>query len=128
VRALSRSNPQIPALEQRAAAIQRAIDNETAKVAGGDRSLSVKSAEYERLALERSLAEKQLATALSSLELARNEAQRKQLYLERIVQPSKPDVAMEPRRLRNILATFLLGLVAWGILSMLVAGVREHQD
>lgn len=128
VRALSRDNPQIPALEQRAAAIQRAIDSETAKVAGGDRSLSQKSAEYERLALERGLAEKQLAAALASLEQARNEAQRKQLYLERIVQPSKPDVAVEPRRLRNIFATFLLGLVAWGILTMLVAGIREHQD
>ena len=128
VRSLSQANPQIPALQKRLETLQREIDSETAKVAGGDRSLSVKSAEYERLALERGLAEKQLAAALSSLEIARNEAQRKQLYLERIVQPSKPDVAMEPRRIRNILATFLLGLVAWGILTMLVAGVREHQD
>jgi capsular polysaccharide transport system permease protein len=30
--------------------------------------------------------------------------------------------------MRSILSTFLLGLMAWGILSMLVAGVREHQD
>ena len=65
---------------------------------------------------------------MTSLEQARNEAQRKQLYLERIVQPSLPDVAVEPRRLRGVAATFLLGLVAWGILSMLIAGVREHQD
>jgi capsular polysaccharide transport system permease protein len=108
--------------------LQHEVNLETSKVAGGDRSLSVKSAEYERLALERTLAEKQLAAALSSLEQARNEAQRKQLYLERIVQPSKPDVAVEPRRIRNVLATFLLGLVAWGILTMLIAGIREHQD
>jgi capsular polysaccharide transport system permease protein len=39
-----------------------------------------------------------------------------------------PDVAQEPRRLRSVAATFILGLVAWGILSMLLAGVREHQD
>ena len=58
----------------------------------------------------------------------RNEAQRKQLYLERIVQPSLPDVAVEPRRLRNVLATFALGLVAWGVIGMLLAGVREHQQ
>ena len=70
----------------------------------------------------------QLASALASLESARNEAQRQQVYLERIAQPSLPDVAQEPRRLRSIAATFILGLVAWGILSMLVAGVREHQD
>jgi BexC/CtrB/KpsE family polysaccharide export inner-membrane protein len=43
-------------------------------------------------------------------------------------QPNLPDHATEPRRLRGILATFLLGLVAFGILSMLIAGIREHQD
>ena len=53
---------------------------------------------------------------------------RQQAYLERIAQPSLPDVAQEPRRLRSVLATFVLGLVAWGILAMLLAGVREHQD
>lgn len=128
VRSLSQNNPQVRALQKRMETLQREVDIETAKVAGGERSLSNKSAEYERLALERTLAEKQLAAALSSLEQARNEAQRKQLYLERIVQPSNPDVAVEPRRLRNVLATLVLGLFAWGILSMLIAGTREHRD
>jgi capsular polysaccharide transport system permease protein len=35
---------------------------------------------------------------------------------------------MEPRRLRAVLAVFVLGLVAWGVLSLLVASVREHVD
>jgi capsule polysaccharide export protein KpsE/RkpR len=39
-----------------------------------------------------------------------------------------PDEPEEPRRLRGIFATFVLGLVAWGVLSMLLAGIREHQD
>ena len=69
-----------------------------------------------------------LASAMSTLEQARNEAQRQQLYLERIAQPSKPDEAMEPRRLRGVAAVFVLGLVAWGILTMLIAGIKEHQD
>ena len=97
-------------------------------MAGGERSLSSKAAEYERLTLDRSFADKQLAVALTSLEQARNDAQRKQLYLERIVQPSLPDVAVEPRRLRGVLATLLLGLIAWGILSLLLAGVLEHHS
>ena len=95
--------------------------------AGGG-SLSNKSAVYERLALEREFGDKQLATALASLEQARNEAQRKQLYLERIVQTSTPDVAVLPKRLQAIVATFGVGLVMWGVLSMLVASIREHQD
>lgn len=121
-------NPQIQALELRARTLQNEMDLETNKVTGGDRSLANKAADFQRFALDREFADKQLASALASLESARNEAQRKQVYIERIVQPSLPDIAMEPKRMRSILATFFLGLVAWGILSMLLAGVREHQD
>ena len=128
LRTFTPQNPQIQSLQLRAQTLQAEMDAETTKVAGGERSLSGKAAEFQRLALEREFADKQLGSALVSLEQARNEAQRKQVYLERIAQPSLPDVAMEPRRLRSILATFVLGLVAWGILTMLLAGVREHQD
>ena len=128
IHALTKDNPQIMPLQKKLDTLEAEIRSENAKVAGGDRSLSSKSAEYERLALDRGFAEKQLAAALSAVELARNDAQRQQLYLERIVQPSLPDVAMEPRRLRSVLATFIVALVAWGVLTMLLAGVREHQD
>ena len=128
LRSFTPENPQIQALQIRARTLQTEMDIETGKVTGGERSLANKAADYQRLALEREFADKQLASALASLEQARNEAQRKQVYLERIVQPSLPDTALEPRRLRSMLATFVLGLVAWGILSMLLAGVREHQD
>lgn len=121
-------NPQIQALKKRASTLQAEIDVETTKIAGGERSLANKAAEFQRLALDREFADKQLASALASLEQARNEAQRKQVYIERIAAPSLPDVALEPRRIRSILATFVLGLVAWGVSSMLLAGLREHQD
>jgi len=128
VRSLAPKNPQVSVLQRRVGILEAEIQKETAKVAGGERSLSSKAAEYERLALNRAFADKQLATALASLEQARNEAQRKQLYLDRIVEPGRPDVAVEPRRLRNVAATLALGLVAWGVLSLLIAGVKEHQD
>ncbi|MES2978756.1 MAG: hypothetical protein V4731_10055 [Pseudomonadota bacterium] len=121
-------NPQIESLQLRTATLRAEMANETRKVTGGELSLTNKAADFQRLALEREFADKQLASAMVSLEQARNEAQRKQVYLERIVAPSLPDKAMEPRRLRGILSTFVLGLMAWGILSMLLAGVREHQD
>ncbi len=120
-------SPHPPALELRATTLESEIAKETEKITGGDNSLASKAAEYERLALEREFADKQLASALVSLELARNEAQRQQLYLETVAKPSLPDGPTYPRRLRGILTTFVLGLVAWGIASMLVAGVREHK-
>jgi capsular polysaccharide transport system permease protein len=124
----TKNNPQIPSMQLRVQNLRQEIDAETKQVTGGNRSLANKAAEYQRLALEREFADKQLGSALASLEQARIEAQRKQLYLERIVQPNKPDIAMEPRRIRGVLTTLVLGLVAWGILSMLIAGVKEHQD
>jgi capsular polysaccharide transport system permease protein len=124
----AKNNPQIPSLQLRAKNLREQIDVETTQVAGGARSLANKAAEYQRLALDREFARTQLGSAVASLELARNEAQRKQLYLERIVQPSKPDRAMEPRRIRGVFSTFVLGLIVWGVLTLLIAGVKEHQD
>lgn len=125
---LTKENPQIPVLKKHIQMLEAEIELESARVAGGGRSLASKAVEFQRLALEKEFADKQLASALASLEQARNEAQRQQLYLERIAQPSLPDAAMEPRRVRNILTTLVLGLVAWGVLTMIVAGIREHLD
>jgi len=128
VRSLAPNNPQVPVLQRQVGILESEIQKEMAKVAGGERSLSNKAAEYERLALDRVFAEKLLGTALASLEQARNDAQRKQLYLDRIVEPGKPDIAVEPRRFRAVLTTLVLGLIAWGVLSLLVSGMREHKD
>lgn len=122
----TKDNPQIPVLKKQIEAVQREIDLETDKVAGGSGSLSGKAVEFKLLALDRDFADKQLTTALASLEQARTSAQRKQLYLERIVQPNKPDYAVEPRRIKNIFTVFVLGCVAWGILSLFISGVKEH--
>lgn len=125
---LTRDNPQIPVLKKRIQMLETEIELESSRVAGGGRSLASKAADFQRLALEKEFADKQLASALASLEQARNEAQRQQLYLERIAQPNLPDAALEPRRLRNILAVIVLGLIAWGVLGILSASIREHMD
>lgn len=119
-------NPRIPVIGTQIATVQQEIDRELGKVAGNQRSLAATIVQFQRLTLEDQLAGKQLAAALGSLEEARNESQRKQAYVERIVQPNRPDDPIEPRRLRGILTTLVLGLVAFGILRMLLAGVREH--
>lgn len=128
LRQVAPQNPQIPALEAGIRGLTEQIDSEFGKAAGGRRSLAASAVEYQRLALESQFSDKQLANAMASLEEARNEARRKQAYVERIVQPNLPDYPLEPRRLRGILATLILSLIAWGILSMLLAGVREHRD
>lgn len=126
--AAANQNPQIPLLKIRIAGLQRAIAEQMGAVAGGSGSLSAAAAQYQRLQLEREFSDRQLAAALATLQDARNEARRQRAYVERVAQPSLPDDAMEPRRIRSILSVLIAGLVAWGVLSMLLAGVREHKD
>ncbi|TCM18686.1 capsular polysaccharide transport system permease protein [Novosphingobium sp. PhB165] len=128
LRAFAPQNPQIEVLETRVSGLASEINEQLGVVAGGNKSLSSRAAQYQRLWLENQFADKQLASAMASLEDARNEARRKQAYVERIVQPNLSDEALEPRRLRGIFSTFILGLAAWGIISMLLAGMLEHRD
>lgn len=129
ISALSPNNPQLPTLKVKINTLQEAINEQSSRLTGGGgRSLSNKAAEFDRLTFQQNFAQQQLASAQASLEQARNEARRKQLYIERLVQPSMPDFPMEPRRLRSVFATFVLGLIGWGILTILAAGVKEHHD
>jgi capsular polysaccharide transport system permease protein len=128
VAGVAKQSPQIPVLQNRIRILQEQISSEMSKVAGGRSSLSSKSPEYDSIVLDRDFADKYLQVALDSLEQARQNAMSQQLYLERIEEPGKPDIAIEPRRIRDVLATFLLSVIIWGILSLLVTAVGEHSD
>jgi capsular polysaccharide transport system permease protein len=128
LRAFARDNPQLPVLENRIKTLQAEMDAQMAKVAGGRASLSSKSPEYETIMLDRDFAAKRLDIALSALEQARANAMSQQLYIERVEEPGRPDVAIEPRRVRNVAATFLFSMILWGISSLLTTAVREHSE
>lgn len=119
---------QIPFLKTQVAELESEIARQTSRIAGGSRSLSANAARYQELTLASQFAEQQLAVALASQQDALAEARRKQAYVERIAEPSLPDYPSYPRRLRSIIATLVLGLLAWGVLSMLLVGIREHRD
>lgn len=121
-------NPQVSALQQRRASLQKQLEQKSKVLSGSGNSIATQTADYQRLMLDYELAQQQLSTAITSLHNTRNEADRQQLYLEVINQPSKPDWAQEPYRLYNILATFIIGLMIYGILSLLLASVREHKN
>lgn len=126
LRAFTPGNPQIEFLDAKLRGLTQEVDAQMGKVAGDRKSLSSTAAQYQRLSLEAQFADRNLASAMTSLEEAKNEARRKQAYVERIVEPNLPDAALEPKRLRGIIATLLVGVTAWLILSMLLAGMREH--
>jgi len=128
VRNVSPNNPQIGSLERRVQGLRSAVAAENARVIGPGGGLSSKSPAFDRFVLEKGFADRQLAGTLAALDAARSEAARKQLYLERLVQPNLPDRALEPRRLRSVLTVLVVGLVIWGVVSLVGASIREHTD
>jgi capsular polysaccharide transport system permease protein len=122
----SPNSPQIPLVRTRIAALEKLILDERAKITGDTDSVATALSEYERLDVQRMLAEKQLASAFVSLEAARLEAQRQQLYLETIAQPNLADYPLYPRRIVSFATIVASCLVAYGIAWLLAAGVREH--
>lgn len=119
---------QIPFLRTQIRGLQQEIRETEQSLAGGTQSLSTAMVRYQELQLTSQFAEQRVAIALASLQEAQAEARRKRAYIERISDPSLPDYAEEPRRIRSIFATFILGLIVWGVLSMLMIGVKEHRD
>jgi capsular polysaccharide transport system permease protein len=120
------SNPSIPSLEVRAAALQDQIAAQRGKMTGSEDALSAKMSDYERLTLNREFADKNLTAALASMEMARQEARRQQIYIETIVAPNLPDESTEPGRIRMVLTVFVFSLAAFAMTWMLLAGAREH--
>jgi capsular polysaccharide transport system permease protein len=121
-------SPQLPVLDKRIAAFDAQVESERSRIAGESDSLAPVVGDYERLTLNRDMAAKSLEAAEASLESARIDARRKQLYLERIVQPGLPDKAVQPKRLLSIFTVFISCLVAYGTIALIIAGLREHRQ
>lgn len=126
IRSIAPSSSQVAALEARITSLKRQIAGQVGEVTGGSNSFAGVTPAYQRLLLESQLADKLLASAISATQDAREEASRKRVYLEVVVKPGQPDYPAEPHRLRNIMAVLIIGLMLWGVTSMLIAGVREH--
>ena len=121
-------NPQISTLKKGIEEIRKEIVRQSTAVVGNTKSLASKSVAFENLSLNKDVAEKRLAASLSALEQARVQAQKQQFFIETIVAPNLPDEALEPRRWQGVLATLVVGLLLWGVFSVIFAGIREHHE
>ena len=118
---------QVKTLRNRVEALTRQVESERARLAsesGSDLTRLIEG--YAPLMLEQKLAEHRYSSALTSLEVARADAQRKQRYLLSFVKPSLPDEAIEPERLVNTLIVFLAASLIYGIGALIVASVHDH--
>lgn len=119
-------NPSIPALRNRIAAVGSAIAAQNGRAVGTPTGIASKMGAYEKLNVEQEFATQMLTAANTALEQARTESQKQQFYLERVVQPNKPDEATLPHRLKHILVVFAVSLCVYFIGWMLIVGILEH--
>jgi capsular polysaccharide transport system permease protein len=119
-------NPAIPALRNRIAAVGRAIAAQNGRAVGTPTGIASKLGAYENLQVEQDFATQMLTAANASLEGARTDAQKQQFYLERVVEPNKPDDSTLPHRLRQIFTVFAASICLYFIGWMFVVGILEH--
>jgi capsular polysaccharide transport system permease protein len=119
-------NPSIPAVRNRIVAIGHEIAAQNARAVGTPTGIASKLGAYEKLQDEQEFATQMLTAASASLETARTEAQKQQFYLERVVEPNKPDESTLPHRLKSILVMFAASICLYFIGWMIVVGILEH--
>ena len=106
--------PSVKMLEARIQSLQAQLHSVESEVTDTEKSrsevLSRVMESYERLESERTFAEKAYQHALEALDRARMNADRQQVYIAGFVQPSLPEEALYPRRLRSIGIAFFFQL------------------
>lgn len=119
-------NPSIPSLRNQINAISVQIASQDRRVTGSGQGIASKLGNYENLTVEQQFATENLNAASAALVQARNEAQRQQFYLERIVDANRPDTPLLPHRLLSILVVAAVMTCLYFIGWMLIVGILEH--
>jgi capsular polysaccharide transport system permease protein len=120
------NTPGIAPLQSQAASLRQQIEAQRSVISTGDAALAGKIAEYERLNLQQQFASRRLASTVASLAVAKNQARRQQIYVERIVEPGLPDKSTMPRSFLNVLTVFGWSMLLYLVLWTVVSGMREH--
>ena len=121
--------PLLKSLNQRLAAVEKQLGEEKLRVAGQSTvqgNLNSLVAEYEDLTIEAEFAQKQLVSAMTSLEQARIQQMAQSRYVVAYQQPTLPDESLYPRPFLFTLYVFAALLLLLGIVSLVWASIREH--
>ena len=121
--------PLVRSLTQQLAAVEKQLAEEKLRVAGQGApqgNLNSLVAEYEDLSIEAGFAQKQLVSAMTSLEQARIQQMAQSRYVVAYQQPTLPDESLYPRPFLFTLYVFVGMLLFLGIVSLVWASIREH--
>lgn len=121
---------QVRTLRSQVAATQAQLETErlrsTANVNGAQ--LPALTIKYQELLTRAAFSEEALKQALLAMEQARLDASRKLRTLVVVEPPTKPEEAIYPRRLYNLLTVIAVAAMFYAIVRLMLATIREHQD
>ncbi len=123
---ISPNSPQYVATRARVRALSAEVAGLGSRLAGQGKTNTL--GDYESLRVRQDFAVKRYDIAAAAYQAAREDARRKQLYLVRVVNPNVPVKALYPERARIVLTVLASLLVAYGIGSVLAAGLKEHTN
>jgi capsular polysaccharide transport system permease protein len=117
-------------LGERVASLTQQIDKLQGELTEQQEHAKAESAaigQYRDLELTRIFAERSYASAEAAFERARFEAEYTGIALAVFLPPRKPEMALFPRRMTNILLTFAIAGVVWALLRVIAAGIAEFR-
>jgi capsular polysaccharide transport system permease protein len=123
---INHSSPQYQALAKREQALSAQVAAQSNKLTGSDNAIANDIGGYEDLKLRQQFLAKGYDAAASSLQRAREQAEKQQLYVVRVVEPNLPVKALYPQRWRILITIFVGLMLAYSIGWLIAAGVREH--
>jgi capsular polysaccharide transport system permease protein len=126
---LQEDAPQVVLMRSQIAALKAQMDKERGKVASKDGSrLNTLASEYQNLTLDVGFAEDTYKAALTAMETTRIDASRKLKTLVVVETPAKPEVAVYPQRLYNLVTLLMALTLLYGVVRLVIATIQDHRD
>ncbi|MBO9474988.1 hypothetical protein J7413_15680 [Shimia sp. R10_1] len=124
------NSPILKQLNRQARAYRQQIAERRNLIGAAGQAANAKTAEtlagYEALQIEKQFAEQTYASAMTSLEAARLDADRQQRYLGVFTRPFAPSEPAYPLRLRDFLLIAAAAFAFWAIAALVGYAVRDH--
>jgi len=127
---LTENSYQVQALSKQLEATRSQLKVEQTRSISGERNTAINAlaAEFQDLKVALGFAEDTYKLSLTALESARIDSIRKVKSLVVIEPPSHPEKAIYPRTFYNLITLLIVCSLLYGIVRLVVATVREHQD
>ena len=128
----STTDPRVKQSEQRIAATRDRIRQErdkfgTSRATPDGQDYATVIAEFEKLSVNLEFAQRKYTTALTNLDAAQADAQRKSRYLADFVSPTLAESPEYPQRYLMLALAALLVTVGWGILMLIYYALRDRR-